>query len=104
MEYIFYIPCIREWPFDSYGEQEDYPGSKLFSTSFTLYKTRSCHLILASREVGKIWRSLNIFVRPRLIIFFRIKRVGDFIGTNRSKTKFFLLSTLVTHDHDFSLL
>ncbi len=30
MEYLFYIPCIREWPFDSYGDQEDYTGSKPF--------------------------------------------------------------------------
>ncbi len=28
---LFYIPCIRESLFDSYGEQKDYPASKLFS-------------------------------------------------------------------------
>ncbi len=53
MEYFFYAPCIREWPFDFYVEQEDYPGSKILSTSFSLYKPRSNHLILSRRGSGR---------------------------------------------------
>ncbi len=61
MQYFFYTPCIREWPFDSFWEQKDYNGSKDFSTSFSLYKHRSRHLTLASKRGQEDLEGLDLF-------------------------------------------